>query len=129
MNQPKIITTMKTKLFFIILMTWAISLPEVKACTGITLRTEDNHTIAARTIEWAGEPLTTMLVIVPRGQQQISRLPDGSLNGKHFVAEYGYVGVAVEDDAYIMEGLNEVGLSAGLFYFPEYGEYMPYKAA
>ena len=120
---------MKAKLFFIILMTWAISLPEVKACTGITLRTEDNHTIAARTIEWAGEPLTTMLVIVPRGQQQISRLPDGSLNGKHFVAEYGYVGVAVEDDAYIMEGLNEVGLSAGLFYFPEYGEYMPYKAA
>jgi choloylglycine hydrolase len=26
-----------------------------------------------------------------------------------------------------MEGLNEAGLGAGLFYFPEYGEYAPYE--
>ena len=33
----------------------------------------------------------------------------------------------MENDAFVMEGINEAGLGAGLFYFPEYGEYMPYK--
>jgi choloylglycine hydrolase len=68
-----------------------------------------------------------MYVAVPRGHKQRSWLPDGTLKGKTYVAEYGYVGIAVENDEFIMEGINEVGLAAGLFYFPEYGEYVPYK--
>ena len=39
------------------------------------------------------------------------------------------VGLAVEQKEFIAEGLNEVGLSAGLFYFPKYGEYEKYNAA
>ena len=123
----KHITTMKTKICVIVLMTWAMALPEVKACTGITLHTQSNQPITARTIEWAATPLNTMLVVMPRGQKQVSFLPDGTNKGKQFVAEYGYVGIAVEDDAFVMEGVNEAGLGAGLFYFPDYGEYMPYK--
>ena len=46
-----------------------------------------------------------------------------------FTARYGYVGLAVEQKEFIAEGLNEVGLSAGLFYFPKYGEYEKYNAA
>jgi choloylglycine hydrolase len=118
---------MKTKLFLIILMTWAFTLPKANACTGITLQTQSNQPITARTIEWAAQPLTTMYVLMPRGKMQYSLLPDGTNNGKQFVANYGYVGIAVEDDAFVMEGINEVGLGAGLFYFPQYGEYMPYK--
>lgn len=118
---------MKTKLILIILMMWAIMLPEAKACTGISLQTQNNQPVTARTIEWAAQRLKAMYVVMPRGQKQYSLLPDGTSQGKQFTAEYGYVGIAVEDDAFVMEGINEAGLGAGLFYFPEYGEYMPYK--
>jgi choloylglycine hydrolase len=67
-----------------------------------------------------------MYVVVPRGQVQQSFLPDGTMAGHQFTAKYGYVGIAVENDAFVMEGINEAGLSAGLFYFPQYGEYQPY---
>ena len=43
-----------------------------------------------------------------------------------FTARYGYVGLAVEQAEFVVEGVNETGLSAGLFYFPSYGEYLPY---
>lgn len=100
--------------------------PRAHACTGITIHTVDQHPITARTIEWASTPLTTMYVVVPRGQEQRSFLPDGTMQGMSFTAKYGYVGIAVEESAFVMEGINEAGLGAGLFYFPQYGEYAPY---
>lgn len=100
--------------------------PRAHACTGITIHTVDQHPITARTIEWASKPLTTMYVVVPRGQEQRSFLPDGTMQGMFFTAKYGYVGIAVEESAFVMEGINEAGLGAGLFYFPQYGEYAPY---
>ena len=118
---------MKAKIWVIVLMTWAMALPEAKACTGITLHTQSNQPVTARTIEWAATPLNAMFVVMPRGEKQYSLLPDGTSNGKQFVSNYGHVGIAVENDAFVMEGINEAGLGAGLFYFPEYGEYMPYK--
>ena len=125
----KIFITMKKSFFLVILLTGAFGLPKAQACTGITLQTSDSQIITARTIEWAAEPLNMMYVVVPRGQKQRSWLPDGTLHGKNFNAEYGYVGIAVENDEFVMEGINEAGLAAGLFYFPDYGEYMPYKEA
>lgn len=118
---------MKKVFLLVILMTGVWWLPKAQACTGITLQTMDSLTVTARTIEWAAEPLNAMYVVVPRGQKQRSWLPNGTRQGKIFTAEYGYVGIAVENDEFIMEGINEAGLAAGLFYFPEYGEYMSYK--
>ena len=46
-----------------------------------------------------------------------------------FTARYGYVGLAVEQKEFVAEGLNETGLSAGLFYFPGYGQYEAYNPA
>ncbi len=43
-----------------------------------------------------------------------------------FTSRYGYVGLAVERKEFVAEGLNEAGLSAGLFYFPGYGKYEEY---
>ena len=118
---------MKRIILLVILLTGALGLHKAQACTGITLQTTDSQIVTARTIEWAAEPLNAMYVVVPRGQKQRSWLPDGTLHGKSFTAEYGYVGIAVENDEFIMEGINEAGLAAGLFYFPDYGQYMPYK--
>ena len=42
---------------------------------------------------------------------------------------YGYVGLAVELKEFVVEGLNEAGLSAGLFFFPQYGGYETYDPA
>ena len=46
-----------------------------------------------------------------------------------FEARYGYVGLAVEQKEFVAEGVNEKGLSAGLFYFPNYGSYETYAPA
>ena len=98
---------------------------DVRACTGITLHAADGCHMVARTIEWGGSDLNSQYVVVPRGYLQQSYTPEG-INGMKFKAVYGYVGFAVEQKEFIAEGLNEAGLSAGLFYFPSYGKYSDY---
>lgn len=98
------------------------------ACTGITLAAQDSTIVVARTIEWGGSDLNSQYVVVPRGYTSQSHTPDG-INGMKFTARFGYVGLAVEQKEFVAEGLNEAGLSAGLFYFPRYGKYEPYDAA
>ena len=100
-----------------------------EACTGITLRTISGSTVTARTIEWAGNDLESKYSIVPRGYSQRSFTPDGKKDGMMFTAKYGYVGLAVEQAEFVVEGVNEAGLAAGLFYFPGYGEYETYSEA
>ncbi len=95
------------------------------ACTGISLRSADGAIVMARTIEWGSNELPSNLTIVPRGYCQTSFTPTG-VNGLEFKAKYGYVGVSLVQDGLIAEGLNEAGLSAGLFYFPNYGKYVDY---
>ena len=101
---------------------------ETKACTGITLKTPDGKPVLARTIEWGGSDLNSQYVIVPRGYRQQSYVP-GGVDGMKFEARYGYVGLAVEQKEFVAEGVNEKGLSAGLFYFPNYGSYETYAPA
>ena len=99
------------------------------ACTGITLTSKDGHTVVARTIEWGGSDLNSQYVVVPRGYRQQSFLPGGGTDGLEFTARYGYIGLSVEQEQFVAEGLNEAGLSAGLFYFPAYGQYETYNPA
>lgn len=81
----------------------------VFACTGITLKTKSDQSIVARTIEWAGSDMNSYYVVAPRGFAPYSK--------------YAYAGIAVEMPQFVMEGINEKGLSAGLFYFPNCGKY------
>ena len=98
------------------------------ACTGITLKSKDGSVIAARTIEWAESVMNNMYVVVPRNQVLQSLTPSG-MNGVQFQTKHGFVGLAVEQKEFMVEGINEKGLSAGLFYFPNYGKYQPYDEA
>ena len=106
----------------------SLSVPPASACTGITLKSKDNTTIVARTIEWGGSDLNSQYVVVPRGYTQQSYTP-GGVDGMVFKARHGYVGLAVEQKEFVAEGVNEAGLSAGLFYFPQYGKYAGFDAA
>ena len=68
-----------------------------------------------------------MYTVVPRNHTQQSLLPNNGTDGMRFTSKYGYVGLAVEEPQFVVDGTNETGLSAALFYFPEYGEYRPYN--
>jgi choloylglycine hydrolase len=80
----------------------------------------------ARTMEWSGSYVPYGYVAIPRGEEIVSYTPTGQ-NGLKFKAKYGVVGIAPQQKEFIIEGLNEKGLSAGLFYFPRYGKYDPYR--
>ena len=97
----------------------------IDACTGITLKSSDGTVVAARTIEWAESVMNTMYVVVPRHQELQSLTPSG-MDGMKFTSKYGFIGLSVEQKEFMVEGVNEKGLSAGLFYFPNYGKYASY---
>ena len=94
------------------------------ACTGITLQSQNGDRVTARSIEWGSSVLSTNLVVVPRGHATQTQTAQGpSLSYKN---TWGYVGLSIEDKNFVVEGLNEKGLSAGLFFFPGYGLYPDY---
>lgn len=95
------------------------------ACTGITLKTENNETIQGRTIEWSKNNLKSKLIISPRGVDYQSYMPNGKIGNK-WKGKYGFVGVSVEHDSLIGEGVNEKGLNAGVFFFLNYGSLAPF---
>lgn len=96
------------------------------ACTGISLSAADGSRVVARTVEWASSPMQCGYVVVPRGHVQQSYTPRGA-DGLKFKSVYGYVGIYTEYEPFVVEGINEAGLSAGLFFFPEYGQYPPFR--
>ena len=96
------------------------------ACTGISLRAKDGSYVQARTIEAAAMALESNYVVIPRGHEMQSFTPSGR-NGLQFKARYGVVGLSVVKEEFIAEGINEEGLSAGLFFFPQYGGYERYE--
>lgn len=97
------------------------------SCTGITVKTEDRDMIQARTIEYGEGNLNSKIVVSPRGKEYQSLTPLGKMNGHKWKAKYGFVGATVVSDMFIGEGINEVGLNAGLFYFPHYGSLEKYS--
>ncbi|MBO5749458.1 MAG: choloylglycine hydrolase family protein, partial [Bacteroidaceae bacterium] len=97
------------------------------ACTGISLTAKDGSYIQARTIEGAQLELESMYVIIPRGHTIESYTPTGE-RGLKFKAKYGVVGMSVVLEEFIAEGINEAGLSSGLFFFPGYGAYEAYDS-
>ncbi|MBQ1932630.1 MAG: choloylglycine hydrolase family protein [Muribaculaceae bacterium] len=99
---------------------------QAMACTGLSLTARDGSYVQARTIEAAAGALKSEYVIIPRGQEITSFTPTG-INGLMFTANFGVVGMSVVMKEFICEGVNEAGLSAGLFFFPEYGQYQEYS--
>ena len=119
---------MKTKTFtFLMILAIVGTHHKANSCTGISLTSTDGAHIVARTVEWASGESPSDYLIVPEGFEKQSMLPDGKRGGMKYTAFYGYVGLASED--YVIEGLNEAGLSAGLFYFPHVGSYPKYDAS
>jgi choloylglycine hydrolase len=91
------------------------------ACTGISLKAKDGAAIRGRTLEF-GFPLQSNVLVVPAGKEFSATLPDGG-KGLTYKTRYGIVGANGLGAMAIMDGLNDQGLSIGLFYFPDYAQY------
>lgn len=99
------------------------------ACTGITLTGQDGSVVRARTLEWGSFDLKASLDIIPRNTpMSAASMPDGKA-GMSWTATYGFVGTAGLGRPLYADGINENGLSAGLFYLPGFAEYKDYDPA
>jgi len=99
----------------------------VQACTGIRLTAADGTVVYARTMEFAIDPHSDVMMS-PRGYARTGTTPDGK-EGLKWKAKYASVGANGLGLKVIIDGLNEKGLAAGLFYFPGAAGYMSYTAA
>lgn len=104
--------------------------PELSsACTGISLKSKDGVAIVGRTVEWAlNDSQHHQILIMPRNKRYIAQTPDG-LYGKAWKGCYGFVSMSAYGQPYGPDGLNERGLSVGMYYFPGFASYAPYDAA
>lgn len=94
------------------------------SCTGTALVAHDGSVAVGRTLEF-GMPLDSHLVVHPRGSAFVGQTPSGE-PGLAFSAEYGFAGITVSDEwSLIVDGTNEKGLNAAVFYFPGYAQFPP----
>jgi choloylglycine hydrolase len=91
------------------------------ACTGISLKAKDGAAIRGRTLEF-GFPMQSNVIVVPAGKEMSGTLPDGG-KGLNFTSRYSIVGANALNLPVILDGINDQGLSVGLFYFPNYAKY------
>ncbi len=121
MQRPK--SALAIPLAFVLL---ACALP-VLACTGITIRPRDGSVIFARTLEFAVD-IRSNVIVVPRGRDHVGATPAGR-PGLRWRSRYGSVGMNACGQPVFVDGLNEKGLHVGLFYFPGYAGYQSIAAA
>ena len=96
------------------------------ACTGITIKPKDGSIIFARTLEFAVD-LKSNIIVVPRGKEYVGTAP-GDRPGLRWKTKYGVVGANAFEMPVTVDGLNEKGLHVGLFYFPGFATYQETKA-
>jgi len=97
------------------------------ACTGIRIKAEDGTIVHARTLEFAVD-VHSNVIMVPRGYERTASTPDGG-GGMKWKAKYASLGANGVGLPFIFDGLNEKGLAVGLFYFPSTAGYMKYEKA
>src|SRR5262245_66540587 len=74
------------------------------ACTGVTIKPKDGSVIFARTLEFAMD-LKSNVIIVPRGKDYIGTAP-GSQSGLRWTTKYAAVGANAFDMPVVIDGLR-----------------------
>jgi choloylglycine hydrolase len=98
------------------------------ACTGITLVAADGSVVRGRTLEF-GRPMDSDVILIPRGRAFTGTTPDGKDEGLQWTGTYAAAGANGVGLPIIVDGLNEKGLSGGLFYFPDFASYQEIAAS
>ncbi len=100
----------------------------VDACTGITLKAENDDIVYGRTLEWGSFDFKSRLLIFPRDYQYSARVPEG-MRGMSWKGVYGVAGIEMLESGRFADAMNEKGLAAGLFYHPGFADYPKYDPA
>ncbi|EPR44486.1 Choloylglycine hydrolase [Desulfovibrio sp. X2] len=98
------------------------------ACTGVRLIAKNGDTVYGRTMEWGTFDLESRVAVVPRGHAFAGLTPDGP-NGKRWKGAYGFVALDMLHKEIFADGMNEKGLTVGLFYHPGFETYPVYERA
>lgn len=91
-------------------------------CTGIMLKTKDGSTVHGRTLEFAVE-VKTDVVVIPRNYQFTGLTANG--DGLKYTSKYAVTGAITFGVKLVADGMNEMGLTSGAFFFPDFAEYAP----
>jgi len=98
-----------------------ICMPSVNACTGFRMKAKDGTVVSARTLEFAQE-LNSNIIVLPRGMAFDGMKPS-NMPGLKWTSKYAAVGTNALGQPMLMDGINEKGIAVGIFYFPGYAEY------
>ncbi len=92
-------------------------------CTAITLKTEDNKNIFARTYDFFGDLSSNAIGFYPKGEALSFSAED--IKGDEIRVKYGFVGMEISGlkTPILVDGINDKGLIGGLLNFPDYGYY------
>lgn len=113
--------------FLVIGILVGISIPSASACTGIRIKPKDGAIIFARTLEFADD-LQSNIIVIPRERAFVGTAPGDKL-GRQWTSKHAVVGANAFGMPAIIDGLNDQGLAVGLFYFPGYAKYQEVKLA
>jgi choloylglycine hydrolase len=111
--------------FAAILCFLAADIQPTAACTGIRIKPQDGSVITARTMEFAAN-LQSNVVVISRATEGVGTAP-GDKPGLRWKSKYGSAGANAFGVPIIVDGLNEKGLAAAIFYFPGYAKYQEIK--
>ncbi len=92
-----------------------------RACTGIRLTAKDGSVVCARTLEF-NENLASTPVVIPRHFNLHGTANSGKA-GLTWETKYAATGMNALGQPIIIDGVNEKGLAAGIFYLPGYAKY------
>ena len=95
-----------------------------RACTSVLLPAADGGYVYGRTLEF-GLALNSQLLIVPRNLVMTGTGPDGKfgVGGMTWTTKYAVTGANAFGLPIMLDGLNEKGMSGGLFNFPGFAEF------
>lgn len=96
-------------------------------CTGIRLKAKDGAIMYARTLEFARD-IASNIIIIPRNYSFTGITPLENQKGLQWKAQYAVVGTNGCGLIDIVDGVNECGMAGGLFYFPDYAHYQEITA-
>ena len=90
------------------------------SCTGISIDATDASSVNGRTLEF-GMPLDISLSFIPRNTTFNTMTTMGK--GMSYTSKYASIGICCFDYPALIDGINEQGLSCGVFYFSGYASY------
>ena len=95
-----------------------------RACTSVLLSAQDGGLVYGRTLEF-GLQMNSQLMIVPRNLTITGTGPDGNVGkgGLTWTTKYAATGANALGLPVFLDGINEKGLTGGLFNFPGYADF------